>query len=162
MTRLSYCSHIHAFEAVSGQLISFSRTANGSLLGSAKSALLMAACFGVGTCGRSYLGALSTSGGTGISHHVLPYMLSFNCFVSLVSPITAKSRSHLSKMALAFSSDPGFKIINIRSCDSESIISYGIIAVSRCGTLSKSRVTPIPPLSAISTDEEVRPAAPIS
>ena len=34
--------------------------------------------------------------------------------------------------------------------------------VSRCGTLSRSNSRPTPPLAAISTDEDVRPAAPMS
>src|ERR1700683_4939811 len=34
--------------------------------------------------------------------------------------------------------------------------------VSRCGTASRSSSMPTPPLPAISTDEEVRPAAPMS
>src|SRR3546814_8111659 len=34
--------------------------------------------------------------------------------------------------------------------------------VSRCGTLSMSSWMPTPPLDAISTEEEVRPAAPMS
>ncbi len=34
--------------------------------------------------------------------------------------------------------------------------------VSRIGTLSSSTITPSPPLAAISNDDEVRPAAPMS
>jgi hypothetical protein len=50
----------------------------------------------------------------------------------------------------------------MRSCDSESRISYGVIPSSRSGTLSRNRSRPFPPRPAISTDELVRPAAPMS
>ena len=50
----------------------------------------------------------------------------------------------------------------IRSCDSESIISYGVIFVSRCGTKSKLSFKPDPAFEAISEVEETNPAAPIS
>ena len=43
--------------------------------------------------------------------------------VSVVLPITAKSRPHFLKIASASGSRPGFRIISMRSWDSESIIS---------------------------------------
>jgi len=43
--------------------------------------------------------------------------------VSVTSPITAKSSSHFLKIASASASRPGFSTINIRSWDSDSIIS---------------------------------------
>ena len=50
----------------------------------------------------------------------------------------------------------------MRSCDSLSRISYGVIPSSRTGTARMSIVTPTSPRAAISADEEVRPAAPMS
>ncbi len=43
--------------------------------------------------------------------------------LSVSLPMTAKSRSHFSKIARAISSRPGFRIISMRSWLSESIIS---------------------------------------
>ena len=82
--------------------------------------------------------------------------------VSVTRPITAKSSSHFLKIASASASRPGWSTISIRSCDSESIISYGTIPASRQGTSSIWSSMPTPPLLAISTEEEVRPAAPMS
>ena len=50
----------------------------------------------------------------------------------------------------------------MRSCDSESITSYGIIPVSRSGTFARSISIPVPPRLAISQVEQVSPAAPMS
>ena len=50
----------------------------------------------------------------------------------------------------------------MRSCDSESMISYGVMPVSRCGTSETSISTPAPPRDPISVVEQVRPAAPMS
>ena len=50
----------------------------------------------------------------------------------------------------------------MRSCDSDSMISYGVIPVSRIGTRERSISTPLPARPAISNVEEVRPAAPMS
>ena len=52
--------------------------------------------------------------------------------------------------------------MTIRSCDSESISSYGVIPSSRTGTFERSRRIPTPPREHISNVEEVRPAAPMS
>ncbi len=43
--------------------------------------------------------------------------------VSVVLPMTAKSSPHFLKTASASASRPGFRIISMRSWDSESIIS---------------------------------------
>ena len=51
---------------------------------------------------------------------------------------------------------------SIRSCDSESMISYGVMPVSRCGTLSRSISMPVPARLLISQVEQVSPAAPMS
>ena len=50
----------------------------------------------------------------------------------------------------------------MRSCDSDSMISYGVIPVSRAGTFDRSISTPLPARPAISNVEDVRPAAPMS
>jgi hypothetical protein len=49
-----------------------------------------------------------------------------------------------------------------RSCDSDSRISYGVIPASRTGTRLVSISTPTPPRAAISAEELVSPAAPMS
>ena len=43
-------------------------------------------------------------------------------------------RSHFSKMRSTSASRPRLATSSIRSCDSESMISYGVMPVSRCGT----------------------------
>ena len=80
----------------------------------------------------------------------------------MVSPTTEKSKSHLSNINFALDSDPVFKTISMRSCDSLSIISYALMSGSLVGTLSRSNFIPNPPLSPISTAEQVNPAAPMS
>ena len=50
----------------------------------------------------------------------------------------------------------------MRSCDSLSRISYGVIPFSRTGTRLTSMVTPTSPRAAISADDDVSPAAPMS
>ena len=50
----------------------------------------------------------------------------------------------------------------MRSCDSDSMISYGVMPVSRCGTCITSISMPAPPRDPISHVEQVRPAAPMS
>ena len=58
--------------------------------------------------------------------------------------------------------DRGSATTSIRSCDSESRISYGVIPSSRVGTRPVSISTPTPPRAAISALELVSPAAPMS
>ena len=82
--------------------------------------------------------------------------------VSVTLPIILKSNSHFLNIFSAFSSDPGFITINILSWLSESMISNGVIFVSLTGTLSKFISIPLLSFAAISTAEEVKPAAPIS
>ena len=53
-------------------------------------------------------------------------------------------------------------MISIRSCDSLSMISYGVMPGSRFGTLARSISMPLPPRLAVSHVEQVRPAAPMS
>ena len=48
-------------------------------------------------------------------HASKPSLSKISLPVLVTSPITAKSKSHLSKIDFAFSSEPGFKIINILS-----------------------------------------------
>ena len=50
----------------------------------------------------------------------------------------------------------------MRSCDSDSMISYGVMPVSRCGTCMTSISMPAPPREPISQVEQVSPAAPMS
>ena len=76
--------------------------------------------------------------------------------------MTEKSKSHFLKIFSASFSFPVFKTINILSWLSDSIISYGDMPVSRHGTLFKFNSIPIFPFEAISTEDEVKPAAPIS
>ena len=83
-------------------------------------------------------------------------------FEFVVFPITEKSKFHLSKISLAFFSLPFSSTINILSWLSDNMISYGDMFSSRHGTLSKCNSIPSFPFEAISTLEEVRPAAPIS
>ena len=68
----------------------------------------------------------------------------------------------MSQMSKTSFSRPFFATSSIRSCDSLSITSYGVIPVSRRGTASTSSSSPLPAREAISTDEEVSPAAPMS
>ena len=82
--------------------------------------------------------------------------------MSVVFPITAKSRFHLSKIFLAKSSLPFSNTINILSWLSDNIISYGVILDSLHGTLFRFISIPNFPLEAISILDDVNPAAPIS
>ncbi len=50
----------------------------------------------------------------------------------------------------------------MRSCDSDSSVSYGVMPVSRRGTSVTSKSMPVPARAAISQVEQVRPAAPMS
>ena len=56
----------------------------------------------------------------------------------------------------------GSATTSMRSCDSDRRISYGVIPASRAGTSPVSISTPTPPRAAISAEELVSPAAPIS
>ena len=71
-------------------------------------------------------------------------------------------RSHFSKIRSTSASCPRLTTRSMRSCDSESMISYGVMPASRCGTSETSIVTPAPPREPISHVEHVRPAAPMS
>ena len=70
--------------------------------------------------------------------------------------------SHFVAIAWTWSTRSAFATTSIRSCDSDSRISYGVIPGSRVGTSDRSISTPTPPFAAISADDEVRPAAPMS
>ena len=76
--------------------------------------------------------------------------------------MTAASRSHFANTSRTASSWPAFATISMRSCDSESSISYGVMPSSRSGTASSSRTIPAPPRPAISSELDVSPAAPMS
>jgi hypothetical protein len=58
-----------------------------------------------------------------MSHTTSPFHSSTMWPVSVTSPITAKSSSHLRKIASASASRPGLSTISMRSWLSESIIS---------------------------------------
>ena len=118
--------------------------------------------FFISTHSLSYLGASSANADIGTSHTIALSYFNVSFFESVKIPMTEKSKSHFLKIFSASFSLPVFKTISIRSWLSESIISYGVIPVSRHGTLFKSNSIPIFPFDAISTDEEVKPAAPIS
>ena len=110
----------------------------------------------------SYTGALDAKASIGISPTTLPLNFNVRLFVLVVFPIITKSKSHLSKIFFAFSSFPSSRIISILSWLSDSIISYGVIFSSLQGTLSNSISIPNSPFDAISTLDEVKPAAPMS
>ena len=78
---------------------------------------------GVGTHGRSYSGAVPDSAFSGKSAFTSPPSMTTKRSSGIVSPTMAKSRSHLSKTALASASFSGRSTISIRSWLSESIIS---------------------------------------
>ena len=80
----------------------------------------------------------------------------------VVFPITEKSKPHLIKIFSALFIFSEFNIKSILSWLSESIISYGVILSSLQGILFKFISIPKLPFEAISTLEEVNPAAPIS
>ena len=67
---------------------------------------------------------------------------------SVTSPIRTACRSHFSKMRSTSASRPRLTMRSMRSCDSDSMISYGVMPVSRCGTCATSISTPTPPRDA--------------
>ena len=82
--------------------------------------------------------------------------------VAVTLPIVSASSSHFSRIARTASSRPAAATTSIRSCDSDSRISYGVIPCSRTGTSATSISTPVPDRPAISAPLEVSPAAPMS
>ena len=114
------------------------------------------------TQGLSYSGDACARGSIGRSTTTSPFSRITMRPVSVRQPITEKSNSHLLKMSWAIFSCPVLKIISIRSWLSLKRNSYGVMPVSRAGTLSRFSSTPKPPLEAISNDDEVSPAAPMS
>ena len=82
--------------------------------------------------------------------------------VAVISPISSAWRSYLRKTRLTSSCFSGSTTISIRSWDSDSITSYGVISASRRLTRPTSISMPTPPRAADSTAELVRPAAPRS
>ena len=93
---------------------------------------------------------------------VLPSDFTTSFPVSVTRPMTACARSHLSQISNTSRSRPFFATSSMRSCDSLSMTSYGVIPVSRRGTASTSSSRPLPARDAISTELEVSPAAPMS
>ena len=80
----------------------------------------------------------------------------------MTSPMCAACRSHFSKIRSTSASRPFLTTSSMRSCDSDSMISYGVMPVSRCGTCMTSISMPAPPRDPISHVEQVSPAAPMS
>ena len=99
---------------------------------------------------------------TGVEQTCFPSSYIFTSFPNSNSPIIVASRSHFSNNSNTGASRPGVTAINIRSWDSESITSYGVIPFSRLGTRSMNSFSPISERSAISIAAEVIPAAPQS
>ena len=82
---------------------------------------------------------------------------------AITSPITAAREIPLRENRRApRPRDRACATTSIRSCDSLSRISYGVMPSSRTGTLVVSIVTPTSPRAAISADDDVSPAAPMS
>src|SRR6266566_4033055 len=67
---------------------------------------------------------------------------------SVTRPIAVASSSHLAAIARTSARRSGFATTSIRSWDSESRISYGVIPGSRVGTSARSISTPTPPRGA--------------
>ena len=81
---------------------------------------------------------------------------------SVTRPTGTAVSSHLAHTAWMSDTRCGSATTSIRSCDSESMISYGVMPGSRVGTRLVSSSTPTPPRAAISAEELVSPAAPMS
>src|SRR5205814_606139 len=94
---------------------------------------------------------------TTFSCHVARYIPS-----SVTRPIGVTVSSQLAAIAWTSVTRSAWATTSMRSCDSESRISYGVIPGSRVGTRDRSTSTPTPPRAAISADDEVSPAAPMS
>ena len=77
-------------------------------------------------------------------------------------PIPTASRSHLAKVQRTSSSRPRAATSSMRSCDSDSMISYGVIPASRWGTREASISMPMPARAGISEQAHASPAAPMS
>ena len=122
----------------------------------------MAYAVGSGRRGRSYCGASSVNGAIGNSATTAPPLCTTSFPESVTRPTMACARSHLSQISNTSFSRPLRATSSIRSCDSESITSYGVIPLSRRGTASTSSRRPLPAREAISTEDEVSPAAPMS
>src|SRR4051812_49699095 len=72
-----------------------------------------------------------------MSATVSPFHTSSIRPVSVTSPITAKSSSHLRKIASASASRPGLSTMSMRSWLSESIISYAVFCLKKKKKLQK-------------------------
>ena len=92
----------------------------------------------------------------------LPFIISFSFFVSVTLPITSNSKSHFLKISLAIVSLDGSRTISIRSWLSDNISSYADIFCARIGTFDRFISKPTLPFEAISIEDDVRPAAPMS
>ena len=85
-----------------------------------------------------------------------------NSLLSIIVPIIAWARSCFLHISNAFSTSDESIANTIRSCDSDNMISYGVMFSSLRGILFKSINEPLPPLSAISDRQQVSPPPPRS
>jgi hypothetical protein len=81
---------------------------------------------------------------------------------AMTSPIRTPWSSQRANTRSMSASRPGRAMTSIRSCDSLSITSYGVMPVARRGTVSTSMRIPTLLFAATSLDAQVSPAAPRS
>ncbi len=112
--------------------------------------------------GREYTGASSVRARFGTSATTCPWSFTRSRVSGSTSPMRTACRSHFSKIRSTSASRPRLTMSSMRSCDSESMISYGVMPVSRCGTAARSISIPTPPREPVSDVEHVSPAAPMS
>ena len=98
----------------------------------------------------------------GTSHTTTPFSLTLIILSFVTLPIFTASIFHFFSTSSASFSLPFFRMASILSCDSDRRISYGVMRFSLCGTSDTSISMPVPLLVAVSHEEHVRPAAPIS
>src|SRR5436190_1691825 len=110
----------------------------------------------------AYTGQSSISRCPGISTTTCSFQVARYMPSSVTRPIGVAVSSHLAAVAWTSFTRSALATTSMRSCDSDSRISYGVIPGSRVGTRDRSISTPTPPFAAISADEDVSPAAPMS
>ncbi len=118
----SYCSKIHDLSTTSSSFIIFSKASWLEISGkSARVLPAILAKYSGSFTGRSKIGACSLTGWTGISATFSPCQNNSICPVSVTSPITSASKSHLRKISKTLSSIPFLAQMSILSWDSLSI-----------------------------------------
>src|SRR2546426_798926 len=160
----SYCSYTQRFDATGGW--SSRRSSASAGLGTRDSGLGRCArrrrISGSSSAAGEYTGQSSISRRPGISTTTCSFQVARYMPSSVTRPIGMAVSSHFAAMAWTCCRRSALATTSIRSWDSESRISYGVIPGSRVGTRARSISTPTPPRAAISAEEEVRPAAPMS